>query len=75
MDMDMDLVTSEELLEELKRRHEVMIFVAQMKSTPDYVEEWFEWQGPMSYCIGLSVRAKHRLLKLMDKDVDSTKED
>jgi hypothetical protein len=63
-------VTSDELIAELQRRHEVIVVMRATKMTQHFNEEAIDWKGPLTYCLGLAVKAEHRLNQQMRRDAN-----
>lgn len=61
---DLSTVTTDELIEEIKRRHEAALFVLE-KPTPtgDDTHVIIEYHGGLSRSIGMAVRARSILVR------------
>ena len=68
----LDLVTTEELLEELSKRFDAVLFAAEQSKTDTSTDSVVWWSGALTYCYGLANRA---VLRLGDKIQENSGED
>lgn len=65
-DDDLSTVTSEAMLEELRRRYDGLLVVREKLRTAGQSDVIFDYSGGLSRCIGLADRARVRLLAMAD---------
>jgi hypothetical protein len=78
-DVDLSLVESDALVEELSQRYDFVLVVRERSTTNKHNDCLFDYSGGISACIGLAERAKHRLLSMADPiegdDADTEEDD
>ncbi len=67
----MEFVTTEELIEELKKRHDSVLFVGIVNRASDADQYNLQWRGGTATAVGLARYAEQRILRRLSEDKEN----